>query len=133
MFSKFSIISLSLISNLISYSQAIIITEVTSIDKDIVYLKSDSSLFTGMTKEFYPNNSIKLAAHYKEGYKHGKFKRWHKNHRIYILDNYRNGYKHGVCKKLDVKGKKINKKKYFNGELMWEKDYVPVVPIESYY
>lgn len=122
-----------MISNLIFYSQAIIITELTSIQKDIVYLKSDSSLFSGVTKEFYPNNSIKLAAHYKEGYKHGKFKRWHKNHRIYILDNYRNGYKHGVCKKLDVKGKKINKRKYFNGELMWEKDYMPVVPIESYY
>ena len=98
-----------MISNLILCGQAIIITEVTSLEKDIVYLKSDSSLFSGVTKEFYSNNSIKLSAHYKDGYKHGKFKRWHNNHRIYILDKYKNGYKHGTCKKVDVKGKKINK------------------------
>ena len=62
-----------------------------------------------------------------------KFKRWHNNHRIYVLDKYKNGYKHGTCKKVDVKGKKINKRKYLFGELLWEKDYMPVVPIESYY
>ena len=113
MFNKFSIISLSLISTLISYSQAIIITEVTSIEKDIVYLKSDSSLFNGLTKEFYPNNSIKLAAHYKEGYKHGKFKRWHK----VFWDNFETSVKlHNIKKLIVINHRDCGAAKIINGK-----------------
>ena len=133
MTNKFNFTLSLIISNLVLLGQTTDISKVTSIEKDIVYLKLDSSLFSGVVKEFYPNKVRKLSAHYKDGYHHGKYKKWHNNHRIYIVDNYKNGYKHGVCKKTDVNGKKIIKKKYLFGELLWEKDYMPVVPIESYY
>ena len=111
-----------------SFSQTYTLEEISEIKNEVVYLQKDSSLFTGKVKDYYPNGYIKLSARFKEGYRQGKFIKWHSNHRKFLFEHYKNGYKHGICKKVDINGRLMYRKKYHLGEMLWEKDFVPVAP-----
>ena len=114
------------------FSQAHTLDEMTDINNEVVYLKTDSSLFTGKVKDYYPNGYIKLSAHFNEGYRHGRFIKWHSNHRKFLFEHYKNGYKHGICKKVDINGRLMYRKKYHLGEMLWEKDFIPVTPSDHH-
>ena len=110
------------------FSQTSALEEITDINNEVVYLKIDSSLYTGKVKDYYPNGYVKLSANFKEGYRKGRFIRWHSNHRKFLFEHYKNGYKHGISKKVDINGRLMYRKKYHLGEMLWEKDFVPVLP-----
>ena len=132
MYKIFGIINFLILVNFSIFSQSITLEEITDIKNEIVYLKKDSSLFTGKVKDYYPNGYIKLSANFKEGYRNGKFTKWHNNHRKFLFEHYKYGYKHGICKKVDINGRLMYRKKYQLGEMLWEKDFVPVIPSEHH-
>ena len=52
---------------------------VTQKNSFLVYWKRDSTLFTGVAKIYYKNNSLSSSRSYKNGKKDGLWKEWYEN------------------------------------------------------
>ena len=68
-------------------------------EKDgITYVKGESKGFTGIIKDYYDNENLKIEATFKNGKEDGILKGYYPNGNLLIEDTYKDGKESGISK-----------------------------------
>ena len=125
---KFSIIIIFLFL-IIDYScngQNIIDRDDTIVFEDTMYFKKDTTLVTGLVKEwYYGNGQLSWEANIKDGKRDGLVRGWYENGQLRFEGNDKDGKKDGLIRFW-----------YENGQLWWEannKDNMPDGLMRTWY
>ena len=81
----------------------------------IYYEVNQTTPFTGLSQEFYPNGQKKEELSFKDGYPHGVITTWYENGQKRGELNYKGGNKHGVETEWRWDGTKISETRYDYG------------------
>ena len=82
-----------------------------------LYKKGDEIPYTGLIKNFYPNQNIMTESNFKDGELDGIYKSYYESGQLMIECNFNNGKRAGVYKEFFENGKLMFKGNYKNDKL----------------
>ncbi len=83
----------------------------------ITYVKGESKSFTGVVKDYYDNENLKIEATFKNGKEDGSLKGYYPNGNLLIEDTYKDGKKNGIYKSYRENGNLLSEMTYKDNKL----------------